>query len=63
MKLVVTGGAGYIGGTVAALLLEAGHEVIVIDNLVQGHHNAVPKGARFIEADIAEFGQIFSPTD
>lgn len=55
MKLVVTGGAGYIGSNVAALLVENGHEVIVLDNLSQGHVDAVPEGARFIEGNVTEF--------
>jgi UDP-glucose 4-epimerase len=48
MKLLVTGGAGYIGSVVTALLLEAGHEVTVFDNLARGHLQAVPAGAHFI---------------
>lgn len=63
MKIVVTGGAGYIGSTVATLLLEADHEVIVVDNLSQGHEDAVPKGARFVKADITELEQVFSKED
>jgi UDP-glucose 4-epimerase len=54
LKILVTGGAGYIGSVTCALLLEAGHEVIVVDNLSQGHRDAVPKGARFIQGDITE---------
>lgn len=46
MKLVVTGGAGYIGSVVTSQLLEAGHEVVVIDDLSTGHEDAVPEGAR-----------------
>ena len=59
MKLVVTGGAGYIGSIVAALLVEDGHEVIVLDNLSQGQREAIPEGARFVEGCSADFGQIF----
>ncbi|MGH3450182.1 MAG: UDP-glucose 4-epimerase GalE [Haloechinothrix sp.] len=54
LKLVVTGGAGYIGSVCAARLLESGHEVTVIDDLSTGHADAVPHGARFIEGDAAE---------
>ncbi|GLZ34161.1 UDP-glucose 4-epimerase GalE [Lentzea sp. NBRC 105346] len=54
MKLLVTGGAGYVGSVCAARLLEAGHEVVVLDDLSTGHADAVPAGARFIEGDIAE---------
>ncbi|HEY5442337.1 MAG TPA: UDP-glucose 4-epimerase GalE [Candidatus Saccharimonadales bacterium] len=63
MKLVIAGGAGYIGGTVAALLIKAGHEVIVLDNLSHGYRSAVPEGARFIEGNVADFGTIFSGAD
>ena len=54
MNLVVTGGAGYIGGTVVTLLLEAGHQVTVIDNLCHSRREAVPPGAQFLEADLAD---------
>ena len=46
MKLLVTGGAGYIGSVVTALLLDAGHEVVVLDDLSTGHAGAVPAGRR-----------------
>ncbi len=52
MKLLVTGGAGYIGSIVALQLLEAGHEVVVLDNLSRGHRAAVPEGAELIELDL-----------
>ena len=45
MRLLVTGGAGYIGSVVAAQLLEAGHQVVVLDDLSTGHADAVPSGA------------------
>ncbi|MGD0984895.1 MAG: UDP-glucose 4-epimerase GalE [Acidimicrobiales bacterium] len=48
MNVLVTGGAGYIGSVVVARLLEAGHEVTVIDDLSTGHRDAVPDGARFV---------------
>ncbi len=54
MKVVVTGGAGYIGGTVATLLLKAGHEVTIIDSLVHAERKYVPEGANFVQADLAE---------
>ena len=54
MKLVVTGGAGYVGGTVAIQLMEAGHEVTIIDSLVHAERKYVPAGATFVEADLAE---------
>jgi UDP-glucose 4-epimerase len=52
MKVLVTGGAGYIGGVTAAALLNAGHSVTVFDNLVTGHRAAVPSGAEFWQGDI-----------
>ncbi|MDO3649023.1 UDP-glucose 4-epimerase GalE [Nocardia mangyaensis] len=53
MKLLVTGGAGYVGGGCAAVLLEQGHEVVVVDDLSTGNADGVPVGARFVEGDIA----------
>ncbi len=54
MKLMVTGGAGYIGSIVATQLLEAGHEVVVLDNLERGHREAIPAAARFVPVDLRE---------
>ena len=54
MKLLVTGGAGYIGSVVAAQLLAAGHEVTVLDDLSTGHADAVPAGATFLQGDLRE---------
>jgi UDP-glucose 4-epimerase len=54
MRVVVTGGAGYIGSVVAEQLLEAGHEVVVVDNLAKGHREAVPDGAAFVAADLRD---------
>jgi UDP-glucose 4-epimerase len=54
MKLLVTGGAGYIGSIVAQQLLDAGHEVVVLDNLSRGHREAVPDGARLVEVDLLD---------
>ncbi len=53
MRVVVTGGAGYIGSIVAEILLTAGHQVVIIDNLSRGHRDAVPAGAEFVQADIS----------
>ena len=53
MKLLVTGGAGYIGSICAKVLLEDGHEVVVVDDLSTGNADAVPPGARFVHDDIA----------
>ncbi|HEX5403615.1 MAG TPA: UDP-glucose 4-epimerase GalE [Pseudonocardiaceae bacterium] len=54
MRLLVTGGAGYVGSVCAARLVEAGHEVVVVDDLSTGHADAVPPDCRFVEGDIAE---------
>ena len=54
MNLLVTGGAGYIGSVVAEQLLEAGHQVTVIDNFSRGHRQAVPQGAELVIGDLAE---------
>ena len=54
MKLLVTGGAGYVGSVCAAHLVDAGHEVVVLDDLSTGHRDAVPAQARFVEADLAQ---------
>ncbi|MFI1167070.1 UDP-glucose 4-epimerase GalE [Streptomyces sp. NPDC020801] len=53
-KYLVTGGAGYVGSVVAQHLLEAGHEVTVLDNLSTGFREGVPAGASFIEGDIRD---------
>jgi UDP-glucose 4-epimerase len=52
MRLLVTGGAGYVGSVVAAQLVAAGHEVTVLDDLSTGHADAVPPGARFVRGDL-----------
>ncbi len=54
MKILVTGGAGYIGSIASAELLRAGHEVVVFDNLYQGHRAAVPPEAAFVEGDLRD---------
>jgi UDP-glucose 4-epimerase len=52
MKLLVTGGAGYIGSIVAAQLVAAGHDVAVLDSLYRGHARAIPAGARHLKVDL-----------
>jgi UDP-glucose 4-epimerase len=54
MSVLVPGGAGYVGGTVATILMEAGHEVTVLDNLCHSRRNEAPAGAAFVEGDVAD---------
>jgi UDP-glucose 4-epimerase len=54
MRLLVTGGAGYIGSVVAAQLVAAGHDIVVLDDLSTGHADAVPSGTRFEVGDVRE---------
>lgn len=54
MKLLVTGGAGYVGSVCAAVLIERGHDVVVVDNLSTGNRDAVPPQCEFVEADIKD---------
>ncbi len=54
MNILVTGGAGYIGSATAEALLKAGHSVTVYDSLVTGHRAAIPAGAAFLHADLAD---------
>jgi UDP-glucose 4-epimerase len=61
VKLLVTGGAGYVGSVTSRLLLDAGHEVVVLDNLSTGFRAAVAPDARFVEADIRDAGTVLTP--
>ncbi len=54
MKLLVTGGAGYIGSVVGALLVAGGHDVTVLDDLSTGHEDAVPAGALFVAGTLRD---------
>jgi UDP-glucose 4-epimerase len=54
MEILVTGGAGYIGGTVSRILLNAGHAVTIYDNLCHSRREALPAAARFVEGDLAD---------
>ncbi|MDT4928018.1 MAG: UDP-glucose 4-epimerase [Pseudonocardiales bacterium] len=53
MRVLVTGGAGYVGSVVTAQLLSEGHQVVVVDDLSTGHADAVPPGAEFHQLDVA----------
>ncbi|MFD9824937.1 UDP-glucose 4-epimerase GalE [Streptomyces violascens] len=61
-KYLVTGGAGYVGSVVAAHLVEAGHEVTVLDDLSTGFREAVPAGAEFIEGRIQDAAEWLNPS-
>jgi UDP-glucose 4-epimerase len=54
MKIFVTGGAGYVGSICVEELLHAGHEVTVLDNLSEGHRQAVDPRAKFVEGDLLD---------
>src|SRR5207248_7814616 len=54
MKILVVGGAGYIGSICTEVLLDEGHEVAIFDNLTEGHRRAVDSRARFFEGDLAD---------
>lgn len=60
MRILVTGGAGYVGGTVAALLAAQGHKPTVFDNLSHARREMVPPGVAFVEGDLADRAQIES---
>jgi UDP-glucose 4-epimerase len=61
VKLLVTGGAGYVGSVVSRMLLDAGHEVVVLDDLRTGHAVAVPPEATFVRASIHDAAQVITP--
>ena len=54
MKILVTGGAGYIGSVCVEDLLNRGHNVTVFDNLTEGHKNAIDRRAKFVQGDLAD---------
>ena len=52
MKLLVTGGAGYVGSVCAKVLLDQGHHVVIVDDLSTGNADAIPEGAEFVDGDM-----------
>ena len=54
MKVLVAGGAGYIGSHCVRQLIAAGHEPVVLDNLAYGHRASIPAGVRFVDADLGD---------
>ena len=63
MRLLVTGGAGYVGSVVASELIAAGHRVTVLDDLSTGHADAVPSGAELVRTSLTEAGAVLAGGD
>ncbi len=61
MKLLVTGGAGYIGSVTTAQLLAAGHHVVIVDDLSTGHADTIPEGVEFHKIPLAEVASVLTP--
>jgi UDP-glucose 4-epimerase len=61
MKVLVTGAAGYIGSVVTHRLVEAGHEVVVLDDLSTGYAGALPEGVEFHKCGVHEVAQVLTP--
>ena len=58
MKVLITGGAGYIGSSVAWMFIDKGHDVTIIDNLIRGKISNIPKKSKFIRSDIANINKL-----
>lgn len=58
MRVLVTGGAGYIGSVAVEMLLDRGYEVVVVDNVWRGHRGAVAAGATFLDLDVRDAGAV-----
>ena len=54
MRILVTGGAGYIGSVMTDVLIEGGHDVTVFDNLSRGHRDAISPRATFVDGDLTD---------
>jgi UDP-glucose 4-epimerase len=60
MRILVTGGAGYIGSVMTDVLIDNGHHIVVVDNLQRGHRDAVRAEAVFVEADLQDKEKVLS---
>src|SRR5688572_11482094 len=58
MRILLTGGAGYIGSVMTDVLIEAGHDITVFDNLSRGHRDAISARATFIEGDLVDTAHV-----
>ena len=63
MRILVTGGCGYVGSITARYLLERGHDVVVLDSLVRGHASFAPSGARLVVGDVGDRASAEEATD
>jgi UDP-glucose 4-epimerase len=61
MKLLVTGGAGYVGASVTRLLLDAGHEVVVVDDLSRNDDKQIPAQATFVQTRVQDVATVLRP--
>jgi UDP-glucose 4-epimerase len=61
MRTLVTGGAGYIGSVVAKQLIDAGHDVVVLDDLSRGHAGALPAGAQHVDVSLLDVAALEEP--
>ena len=60
MRVLVTGGAGYIGSVVTRMLLDEGHGVVVLDNLSRGHADAVPAAAVLVAGELSNVAEVLA---
>jgi len=58
MRVLVTGGAGYIGSIAVEILMQQGHEISILDDCSTGHAKSVPASARFIQGSILDSEQV-----
>ena len=58
MKVLITGGAGYIGSHMALALLDEGNDVVILDNLTTGSKQIIPPKANFIKGDISDLNLV-----